>query len=127
MTAVESVWLLALRTGGARSPQVTLALTTHRRSCSPESSTPDLSSSVDAPHLACLPPNMRPPLPSHPPPVLQPHQPLPTRPASQSRFRRRCLVKIAGIWGDNVQGAKEAQDAQDARRFSTACKCQRDR
>lgn len=53
--------------GGARSPQVTLALATHRRSCSPESSTPDLSSSVEAPHLACLPPNMLPP-PSIPPP-----------------------------------------------------------
>lgn len=24
-------------------------------------------------------------------------------------------MKIAGIWGDNVQGAKEAQEAQDAR------------
>lgn len=53
--------------GGARSPQVTMALATHSRSCSPESSTPDLSSSVDAPHLACLPPNMLPP-PSIPPP-----------------------------------------------------------
>lgn len=59
------------RGGRARYPQVTPGLATHRQSCPPESSTPDLSSSVhvDAPHLACL--------PSHHPPVLQPHQPPP--------------------------------------------------
>lgn len=94
--------------GGARSPQVTPALATHRRSCSPESSTPDLSSSVDAP----------PTWPASHPPVLQPHQQPPTLAGPQARFRRRCLVKIASAWGDNVQGAEEAQDAQDARRFS---------
>lgn len=86
------VWplLLALRTG-ARSPQVTPRLATHRRLCSPESSTPDLSSSVAASTHPTLPASH----PPYHPTVLQPHQQPPTFPKAPSRRSRRCLVKVA--------------------------------
>lgn len=77
VTAVESAWLLALRTGGAPGPHKShlgWPLTgAHARLNHP---LPTSSSSVDAPHLACLPPSCA----ATPPTAASP--PRPPRPVS---------------------------------------------